>query len=46
LYQMAINQNIQEIDKYFDIQGFRNGDWRKFEKGLNFEGFLIKKKKL
>ena len=26
LYQMAINQNIIEIDKFFDLRGFRNGN--------------------
>ncbi len=41
LYQMAIAQNIKEIDKLFEIEGFRKGHWEKFKTGINFEGFLI-----
>ena len=44
LYQMAINQNIIEIDKFFDLRGFRNGNWEKFKAGVNFEAFLVTKK--
>ena len=44
LYQMAINENIIEIDKLFELQGFRNGDLEKFKTGINFDAFLIKKK--
>jgi hypothetical protein len=44
LYQMVINQNIVEIDKLFDLRGFRNGNWEKFTSGINFEAFLVKKK--
>jgi hypothetical protein len=44
LYQMAINQNFEEIDKLFDLKGLRNGEWGKFKKGINFDAFLIKKK--
>jgi hypothetical protein len=46
LYQMFITRNISEIDKYFGIQGFRNGNWDKFKTGTNFEAFLITKKKI
>jgi len=41
LYQMAIAQNFEEIDKLFEIEGFINGQWGKFKTGINFEGFLI-----
>ncbi len=41
LYQMAIAQNINEIAKLFEIEGFRNDQWEKFKTGINFEGFLI-----
>lgn len=44
LYQMIFNQNIIEIEKIFDLQGFRNGYWEKFKTGINFEAFLVKKK--
>jgi hypothetical protein len=41
LYQMTIAQNIEEIEKLFQIEGFRNNQWEKFKSGINFEGFLI-----
>jgi hypothetical protein len=41
LYQMAIAQNFEEIDKLFEIEGFINGQWGKFKTGINFEGFLM-----
>jgi len=44
LYQMNIGRNIKEIDKHFVLQGFINGDWQSFRTGIDFEGFLIKKK--
>jgi uncharacterized protein involved in outer membrane biogenesis len=44
LYQMAINQNVIEIGKFFDLKGFRNGNWGKFKAGINFEAFLVTKK--
>jgi len=44
LYQMAISKYGAEIDKLFDIKGFRNGHWEIFKKGINFEAFLVKKK--
>jgi hypothetical protein len=44
LYQMAINQNIKEIDKLFDIDALKNGHWEKFKAGKNFEAFLVKRK--
>ncbi len=44
LYQMLIARNISDIDKYFDLQGFRNGYWEKYKTGTNFDAFLIKKK--
>lgn len=44
LYQMTFAQNINEIAKFFEIEGFRNGRWEKFKTGINFEGFLLKLK--
>jgi hypothetical protein len=44
LYQMTIRQYFMEIDKLFDLQGFRNGHWEIFKTGINFEAFLLKKK--
>ena len=42
LYQMTIAQNINEINKQFEIQGLRNGNWEIFRKGINYDSFLAK----
>ncbi len=44
LYQINIGRHINEIENHFDLQGFRNGKWEIFRTGINYEGFLIKKK--
>ena len=44
LYQIAISKNLKEINKLFDIQGFKNGYWKEFRPGGNFVAFLIKRK--
>lgn len=44
LYQMAINQHWQEINKLFDIEGFNGGDWEPFVAGRNYEAFTLKAK--
>ena len=44
LYQMAIGRYFIEIEKYFDIQGLRNGVWELFRHGINYDAFLAKKK--
>jgi hypothetical protein len=44
LYQMAFKQHFDEIDKLFDIQGYIEYDWKKFESGINYEAFLLAKK--
>src|SRR5450755_286296 len=36
LYQMAINQNIKEIDELFDVDALKNDHWEKFKAGKNF----------
>jgi hypothetical protein len=41
LYQMSISKNITELNELVDIKGFKNGHLKKFEPGINYEGFLI-----
>jgi hypothetical protein len=41
LYQMGINRQWDEIDKMFKLRGYVNGDWRSFEKGVNYTSFLL-----
>ena len=44
LYQIGISNNLQEIAKSFHIYGFAHGKWHTFEKGKNYDAFLIRKK--
>jgi hypothetical protein len=44
LYQMGIGNNLLEINKYFEIEGFANGEWERFRHGKNYEAFLIGRK--
>jgi len=44
LYQMEIGNNLLEINKFFEIEGFANGEWEFFFRGKNYEAFLIYRK--
>jgi len=33
-----------EINKFFEIEGFANGEWEFFFRGKNYEAFLIYRK--
>lgn len=35
LYRIGISNNLVEIVQDFDIYGFKNGEWCKFEKNIN-----------
>ncbi|MDR6783766.1 hypothetical protein ABIE26_002845 [Pedobacter africanus] len=41
LYQMAITQNLEEIEKRLYIHGLKNGTWSKFVVGVNYEAFMV-----
>jgi hypothetical protein len=41
LYQKGIANNLLEINRYFKIEGFVNGEWEFFLRGRNYEAFLI-----
>lgn len=45
LYQMNILVYWEKITgaSYF-VQGYLNGEWQSFEKGINFDAFIIRKK--
>ena len=45
LYQIGISNNLEEITNVFDIYGFINGKWQLFQKGQNYDAFLVRKKK-
>ena len=44
LYQIGITNNLLEINRYFEIEGFSNGEWELFRRGKNYEAFLIERK--
>lgn len=44
LYQMNILSYWKEIKQgSYIVQGYVNGSWQPFEKGINFEAFIIRK---
>lgn len=44
LYQMGIAKNLEEITENFEIEGYANGAWEPFQKGHNYEAFLVRRK--
>lgn len=44
LYQMSINSNLAEIEKHFHVLGLYKENWRKFQRGVNYDAFLVIKK--
>jgi len=44
LYQMGIAAFWQEIGPVFEVAAYYKGEWLPFEKGKNYEAFLIKRK--
>ncbi|WEA03774.1 DUF6934 family protein [Mucilaginibacter sp. SJ] len=44
LYQISINMLWSEIEEDFIVFGFRDGDWHEFQKNINYEAFLVKRK--
>ena len=45
LYQMAIAANWVEIEPIINVYGYKNNKWSPFEKNVNYESFLVKRKK-
>lgn len=44
LYQMGITHNLEEISETFEIEGYINETWEPFQKGHNYEAFLVRRK--
>ena len=44
LYQMNISRLLNEISKDFDVFGVIKGQRYKFQKSINYEGFLVKRR--
>ena len=45
LYRMGIGKHLTEVAKDFEILGEENDDWETFKKNIDYEGFLVKRKK-
>jgi hypothetical protein len=41
LYQIIISINYESISQQFEVWGYLNGIWHRFEKNVNYEVFLI-----
>ena len=44
LYRMGITTNLEAILPDFQVFGLQNDIWREFEKGQEYEAFLVKRK--
>jgi hypothetical protein len=42
LYQIGIANMLEEISLLYNIRGFFDGEWRPFQKGVNYIAFLLK----
>ena len=45
LYRMGIAKYFSEVTKDFEILGERNDDWETFRKNIDYDGFLVKRKR-
>lgn len=46
LYQMGIIANWEQIQSLLEVYGFVGGNWERFAKNINYEAFLVLRKKL
>ncbi len=44
LYRMGITINLEEILQDFEVFGLRENVWYEFEKGTDYEAFLVKRR--
>jgi len=44
LYQIGIASLWEQIDINFNVYGFKDGEWLRFEKNVNYEAFFVKRK--
>lgn len=44
LYQIGIATHFDEIEQVLDVYGFADGKWLQFEKGINYDAFLVRRK--
>jgi len=44
LYRMGIANNLNDIKEQFEVLGYANGQWYDFQKGVDYQAFLVKRK--
>lgn len=44
LYQMGLASLWKELSKDFDVYGYQDESWQQFQKNVNYEAFLVKRK--
>jgi len=45
LYRRGINKYLSEVKNDFEIYGELNEDWEQFRNDVDYNGFLVKRKK-
>ena len=45
LYRIGITNNLDEILEDFELYGLQTGEWQEFAKGVEYEAFLVKRKR-
>ena len=45
LYRIGITNNLEAIEKDFEISGLQSNTWHKFVKGVEYDAFLVKRRK-
>ena len=45
LYRMGIAKFLSEIEEDFEVLGEQNDGWETFRKNIEYEGFLVRRKK-
>ena len=46
LYRIGITKYLLEIRRDFQVFGLKDDEWVKFEKGIEYEAFLVQRKKM
>jgi len=44
LYRMGITRFLSEVYEDFEVLGERNGDWEAFQRDVEYESFLVRRK--
>lgn len=44
LYRIGIANNLNEIKGKFVVLGYANDQWSQFQKGVDYQAFLVKRK--